>query len=120
MPSFVKAAAMCTCMYGKVPLPLKNSQANVMAGGVPALNIMDVPTGSFGMCNSPTNPATKNPSLSGPCTPTLLPPMWLPGAQKVLVGNAPALTDSSTLTCTLGGPNCVTILPPGAVPTVQA
>lgn len=120
MPSFVKAGAMCTCMYGKVPLPLKNSQTNVMAGGVPALNIMDVPTGSFGMCNSPTNPATKNPSLSGPCTPTLLPPMWLPGAQKVLVGNAPALTDSSTLTCTLGGPNCVTMLPPGAVPTVQA
>ena len=37
MPSFVKAGAMCTCMYGKVPLPLKNSQTNVMAGGAPAL-----------------------------------------------------------------------------------
>ena len=119
MPSFVKAAAMCTCMYGKVPLPLKNSQTNVMAGGAPALNIMDVPIGSFGICNSPTNPATK-PFGSGPCTPAFLPPMWLPGASKVIVGNAPALTDSSTLTCSWGGPNCVTILPSGAVPTVQA
>ena len=119
MPSFVKTGAMCTCMYGKVPLPLKSSQTNVMAGGVPALNIMDVPTGSFGMCNSPANPATKNPTGSAPCTPTLLPPMWLPGAPKALVSNAPALTDSSTLTCALGGPYCITILPPGAVPTVQ-
>lgn len=119
MPSFVKTGATCTCMFGKVPLPLISSQVNVSAANVPSLNIMDVPKGSFGLCNSGTNPATKNPLGTAPCTPTLLPPMWLPGAPKVLIGNAPALTDSSTLTCALGGPYCITIMPPGAVPTVQ-
>lgn len=120
MPCLVKTGATCTCMFGKAPLPLISSQQNVSAGNVPALTIMDIPKGTFGMCNSPSNPATKNPTGSGPCAPAFLPPMWLPGAPKVLIGGKPALTDSSTLTCALGAPNCITIMPNGAVPTVSA
>ena len=120
MPFLVKTGATCTCMFGKAPLPLISSQQNVSAGNVPALTIMDIPKGTFGMCNSPSNPATKNPTGSGPCSPVFLPPMWSPGAPKVMLGQFAALTNSSKLSCALGGPNCITIMPNGAVPTVNA
>lgn len=113
MPSLVPAlSTKCMCMFGKAQLPIFGSQIAVKLGvAKPLLTIMDVPKGTFGMCNSGANPATKNPTGSAPCTPTLLPPMWLPGAPKVLIGGKPALTDASMMTCALGGPNCIMIMP---------
>ena len=121
MPSLLPAlSTKCMCQYGKVPLPIFGSQIKVKLGlAKPLLTIMDIPKGSFGICSSPSNPATKIPPGTPPCAPALLPPMWLPGAPKVLIGGTPALTDASTMTCTLGGPNCITIVPSPEPPKVQ-
>lgn len=121
MPFLVKAGAMCKCSFGAALLPLAPLQQQVVsAGGAPALTVMDLPTGTFGVCNSSSNPATKNPTGSGPCAFAPVPPAWAPGAPKVMLGQFAALTDTSKLTCALGAPNCISIVPGGAAPTVSA
>lgn len=126
MPNLVQAGAICMCSYGKSPFTLQPlAPGKVKSAGV-VLTVKDVPQSGplFGMCNSPANPATKNPSLSGPCNFTVNPasPMWVPGSSKVTIGGMPALTNSSMLACFLGAPGCITLLPnsPGVVATVQA
>ena len=117
MGKLVKTGDTCRCQYGAVPLPLTASNPKVTSEGPPALNIMDTPKGVFGICNSPMNPAAVSAKAVGataPCTPTFLPPMWLPGVPKVLLRGTPALDDSSCMTCALGGPNCITISATGA------
>lgn len=85
----------------------------VMAGGVPAANIMDhVPMLNimpFGMCQSPANPmvAAATAAAMGvltpmPCIPVTAAP-WTPGAPTVLIANMPALDSNSMLMCNWGG-----------------
>ena len=122
MGVLVNATTQCRCNFGANPLPLAPSDAKTLAKSKPALTIMDVPKGVFGICNSPMNPAAvaaKAVGATAPCTPAFLPPMWLPGSPTVLIGNKPALNNSCSMTCTLGGPNCITILPPGGAVTVN-
>ena len=124
MPNIVKAGAMCMCSFGAAPLPLTPIQQQVVsAGGAPALTFMDFPTGTFGACTSPKNPATK-PFGSGPCAFAPMPPplsAWAPGAPKVMLGQFAALTDSSKLSCMLSPtPYSISIMPGGAAPTVSA
>jgi hypothetical protein len=71
---------------------------------IPMTNIMP-----FGMCMSPSNPtvAAATSAAMGvltpmPCIPAT-PAPWVPGAPTVLLGNAPALDNVSTLTCIWGG-----------------
>lgn len=117
----VNTGALCQCMYGANPLPL-SATGTVNAANTPALNIMDIPKGTFGICNSPSNPAAVAAKAVGatvPCTPSFLPPMWLPGSTKVLLRGAPDLKSDCKMTCALGGPNCIMITPPGGAVTVS-
>ena len=122
MGNLVNMSTQCKCMHGANPLPLLGTDPKALAENKPALNIMDIPKGVFGICNSPMNPAAvaaKSQGLTAPCTPAFLPPMWLPGSPTVLLRNAPALNNSCKMTCTLGGPGCISILPPGGALKVQ-
>lgn len=106
--------AMLQCSFGVAPSSLVVLPVNrVMAGGVPAANIMDyVPMLNvmpFGMCQSPANPmvAAATAAAMGvltpmPCIPVTAAP-WTPGAPTVLIGNMPALDSNSMLMCNWGG-----------------
>jgi hypothetical protein len=95
----------------------------VMTSNQPAANIMDnkpivnIPT--FGMCMSPTNPAFVSATSAAlgvptpvPCVPAT-PAPWITGAPTVMLGNMPALNNTSVLACVLGAPGCITITMPG-------
>jgi len=102
------------CSFGMAPSTLVVLPINrVMTGNVPAANIMDhVPMVNimpFGMCITPTNPyvAAATAAALGvltpmPCIP-VTPAPWIPGAPTVMMGNMPALDNTSTLMCTWGG-----------------
>jgi hypothetical protein len=69
--------------------------------------VLNVPT--FGMCNSPSNPTVAAATAAAmgvltpmPCVP-VTPAPWTPGSPTVLIGNMPALNNSSKLMCTWGG-----------------
>lgn len=126
MPMHVCNGAMLKCMFAVPPgtttlivLP----QNRVMTGNQPAANIMDhkpfVNIPPFGMCISPTNPAFISATAAAMGTPTPVPCVpataapWMPGSLTVLVGNKPALNNTSVLACTLGAPGCITIMMPG-------
>jgi hypothetical protein len=110
----VCAGAMMQCSFGVAPCGLVVLPTNrVLAGGPPAATIMDhipvlnVPT--FGMCNSPSNPTVAAATAAAmgvltpmPCVP-VTPAPWTPGSPTVLIGNMPALNNSSKLMCTWGG-----------------
>jgi len=110
----VCTGAMTKCTFGVAPgslmvIPI----SRVMAGGPPAANIMDnkpmanvIP---FGMCQSMANPMVAAATAAAlgvlvpmPCIPMTMAP-WVPGAPTVLLGNMPALNNSSKLMCMWGG-----------------
>ena len=106
--------AMMQCSFGVAPSSLVVLPTNqVLAGGPPAATIMDyapiVNIPPFGMCNSLSNPTVAAATAAAlgvltpmPCVPAT-PAPWVPGAPTVLIGNMPALTNSSKLMCTWGG-----------------
>lgn len=106
--------AMMQCSCGAAPSSLMVLPTNrVMAGGVPAANILDnVPVVNippFGMCSSIATPtvAAATAAAQGvltpmPCVPVTAAP-WVPGASTVMIGNIPALDSNSKLMCTWGG-----------------
>jgi len=106
--------AMLQCSFGVAPSSLVVLPQNkTLAGAVPAANIMDnkplVNILPFGMCNSPSNPIVAAATAAAlgvltpmPCVPVTAAP-WIVGAPTVLVGNMPALNDSSKLMCNWGG-----------------
>lgn len=114
--------ATLTCSMGTLPsnfivLPVNR----VSAGGQSAANIMDykplVNIMPFGPCNSLTFPATASATAAAsgvltpmPCVPLVVAP-WTPGSPTVLIGNFPALNNSSQCLCTWGG--IITITSPG-------
>ncbi|MCB1767467.1 MAG: DUF4280 domain-containing protein [Candidatus Competibacteraceae bacterium] len=126
MSMHVCNGAMLKCMFAVPPgistlivLPINR----VMTSNQPAANIMDnkpivnIPT--FGMCMSPTNPAFVSATAAAlgvptpvPCVPAT-PAPWITGAPTVMLGNMPALNNTSVLACVLGAPGCITITMPG-------
>ena len=114
MAKQVVNGAMMQCSFGVAPASLIVLPANrVMVENKPAANIMDhkpvanIPT--FGMCNAPTNPAVIAATSAAlgvptpaPCVPATAVP-WAPGSPTVLIGNMPALNDTSQCMCTWGG-----------------
>jgi hypothetical protein len=106
--------ASMMCSFGMAPSSLVVLPVNrVFTSEVPDANIMDhIPMTNimpFGMCMSPSNPtvAAATSAAMGvltpmPCIP-VTPAPWVPGAPNVLLGNAPALDNVSTLTCIWGG-----------------
>jgi Domain of unknown function (DUF4280) len=109
----VCTGAMMMCSFGVAPSSLVVLPANRTMTGTPAANIMDnkpiVNVPPFGMCNSPANPMVAAATAAAlgvltpmPCIPVTAAP-WAPGAPTVLIGNMPALNNSSKLMCNWGG-----------------
>ena len=115
------ATLMCT--MGVAPSTLLVLPTNRVVGTTPFANIMDnkpfVNVPPFGMCTSLANPTVASATAAAlgvltpmPCVPST-PAPWVPGSPKVLVGNMPALDQSSKLMCIWGG--VISIVAPGQV-----
>jgi hypothetical protein len=112
---------MLQCSFGVAPGTLNVLPANLVMSGTPSANIMDnkpmVNVMPFGMCNCPANPMVLAATAAAlgvltpmPCIPMTVAP-WAPGSPTVLIGNMPALQNSSKLMCNWGG--VIQILMPG-------
>ena len=126
MPKQVVNGAMMQCSFGVAPASLVVLPTNrEMVNSQPAANIMDhiplvnIPT--FGMCNAPSNPAVIAATSAAlgvptpaPCVP-VTPAPWMPGSPTALIGNMPALNDTSKCMCTWAGVISITF--PGQVTT---
>ena len=124
MPMHVCSGAVLHCTFGVAPSTLVVLPVNrMMTSFMPAANIMDhVPMVNimpFGMCTSIANPSVAAATAAAmgvltpmPCIP-VTPAPWVPGAPKVLLGNMPALDDTSTLMCAWAG--VISVVYPGQV-----
>ena len=116
--------AMMQCSMGLAPSSLMVVPTNkVMTSNKPAATIMDhkpmVNVLPFGMCKSPANPMVAAATAAAlgvltpmPCIPATAAP-WVPGSPTVVIGNMPALNNSSKLMCSYGG--VISINSPGQV-----
>lgn len=124
MPMHVCSGAMLQCSFGLAPSTLVVLPINrMMTGNMPAANIMDnipmVNIMPFGVCTSLANPTVAAATAAAmgvltpmPCIP-MTPAPWAPGAPTVLLGNMPALDDTSKLMCTWAG--IISVVYPGQV-----
>jgi hypothetical protein len=121
MPIQTCMGAMMKCSFGMAPSSLVPTPKTVITSNMVAANILDhIPIMNippFGMCQSPANPmvAAATAAAMGvltpmPCIPATLAP-WVVGAPTVLLCNAPALNNTSTLMCNWGG--VITFANPG-------
>ena len=120
MSQQVTMGAMMLCTFGTGPSTLVVAPVNKMlAGNVPAANIMDskpfVNIPPFIMCLSLANPAVASATTAAlgvltpmPCTPMTAAP-WAPGSPAVLIGNMPALNNTSKCMCSFGGLISITV-----------
>ena len=113
MPFQVCMGAMLQCSFGAAPSSLVVLPDKRTLTGTPDATIMDnkplVNIMPFGMCSAASNPAVIAATSAAlgvftpaPCVPAT-PAPWMPGADKVLIGNMPALDNNCTLTCVYGG-----------------
>jgi hypothetical protein len=113
MGSLVTMGASMCCTFGAAPSTLVVTPENHVVVDTPAANIMDnIPVKNippFGMCTSVSNPTVASATAAAlgvltpmPCVPVTVAP-WATGAPTVLLGNMPALNDSSKLMCMWGG-----------------
>jgi hypothetical protein len=113
MPQLVTTGAMMMCSFGVAPSTLNVLPANKCMCGAPAANIMDnkpmVNIPPFGMCMSLANPTVAAATAAAlgvltpmPCVP-VIPAPWAPGSAEVMLGNMPALNNTSKCNCAYGG-----------------
>jgi uncharacterized protein DUF4280 len=124
----VVSGAVTMCSFGLAPSTLNVLPLNrTMAGGPPAANIMDnipfVNIMPFGMCISLANPTVAAATAAAlgvltpmPCVP-VIPAPWVPGSPTVLIGNFPALNNTSTCMCAWAG--VIQIVFPGQVTVME-
>jgi hypothetical protein len=123
MGFLVTGNAVLTCSFGAAPSTLEVLPVNPVIVEMPAANITDgVPLMNvlpFGVCSSPSNPMVAAATAAAlgvltpmPCIPVTVAP-WIVGTPTVLIGNMPALNDSSKLMCCWGG--CISITFAGQV-----
>lgn len=122
MAMHVCNGATLMCTFGVAPSVLTVLPVNrTLTSNMPAANIMDhipmVNIMPFGMCITPTNPMVASATAAAmgvltpmPCIP-VTPAPWIVGSPTVLLGNMPALNNTSTLMCTWGG--VITVVVPG-------
>ncbi len=126
MGQLVCAGASLQCSFGAAPSTLMVLPINRVTSATPAANIMDnkpmVNILPFGMCSSMGNPTVASATAAAlgaltpmPCIPVTAAP-WAPGSPTVLVGNMPALNQTSKCMCNWGG--VIQILSPGQM-TIQ-
>ncbi|XLV63336.1 DUF4280 domain-containing protein [Paenibacillus sp. MBLB4367] len=105
--------AMLMCSFGAAPTPLTVLPVNQVTTSSPIANIMDhkpmVNIKPFGTCKSMANPAVAAATAANkgvltqmPCVPVTAAP-WAPGSPTVLIGNMPALNNSSKCMCNWAG-----------------
>ena len=122
----VCAGAMLQCSFGVAPSTLVVLPENRVLTGTPAATIMDnkpiVNIPPFGMCTSLANPTVAAATAAAlgvltpmPCVPATVAP-WVVGAPTVLIGNMPALDNTSKLMCMWAG--VIQVVTPGEF-TVQ-
>lgn len=113
--------ATLQCSFGAAPSTLVVLPANRTLTTTPAANIMDhapmLNVMPFGMCSSLANPTVAAATAAAlgvltpmPCVP-VTPAPWIVGAPTVLIGNMPALNNSSKLMCAWAG--VIQIVNPG-------
>ncbi len=119
--------AMLMCSFGAAPGTLMvMPTGKVMAGKQPAATIMDnKPMANimpFGVCMSIANPTVASATAAAlgvltpmPCIPNTAAP-WVVGAPTAMIGNMPALNESSMLMCNWAGVIKVTV--PGQFTTM--
>lgn len=119
MAQMVCMGAMLQCSFGVAPSTLTVTPENkVLTENKPAATIMDnIPMKNiapFGMCITLSNPqvAAATSAALGvltpqPCVP-IIPAPWTPGSPTVMIGNKPALNNTSTCMCQWGGVIAVT------------
>lgn len=119
----VVAGAQVMCAFGVAPSALMITPENrVLFEGKPAATIFDnIPMKNvmpFGVCMSLANPITAAQTAAalgvltpGTCIP-VIPAPWVPGAPTMLIGNKPALNQTSTCMCAYGG--VIQVINPGA------
>ena len=127
MGILVCMGATLKCSFGVAPSSLLVLPLNrTLVSNMPAANIMDnkpfVNILPFAMCQSLANPmvATATAAAMGvltpmPCIPVTVAP-WVPGSPTVLIGNMPALNNSSKLMCSWAG--IIEVLVPGQFTTM--
>ena len=113
MGMLVCGGANIQCTFGAAPSVLNVlPQAKVM-NVMAAATIMDnkpiVNITPFGMCTSMSNPMVAAATAAAlgvltpmPCIPVTTAP-WAPGSPTVMIGDNPALNNSSKLMCAYGG-----------------
>lgn len=105
--------AVITCSFGAAPSVLAVLPDNKAVSAMPLATIMDnkplVNIMPFGMCMSMSNPQVAAATAAAlgaltpmPCMPVITAP-WAPGCPAVLIGNKPALNQTSKLMCGWGG-----------------
>lgn len=126
MSQLVCMGALLQCSFGVAPSSLVVLPANKVLSSTPAATIMDnKPMANimpFGMCNSPANPVVAAATAAAlgvltpmPCIPATAAP-WVPGSPTVLIGNMPALNNTSKLMCNWGG--VIQVVSPGQFTTM--
>ncbi|KEO83287.1 DUF4280 domain-containing protein [Tumebacillus flagellatus] len=109
----VCGGAQLQCSFGTAPANLMVLPNNKCLTSQPLATIMDnkpfVNILPFAMCQSMANPAVASATAAAmgaltpmPCTPMTAAP-WAPGSPTVMIGNMPALNNSSKLMCSFGG-----------------
>lgn len=117
----VCAGAMLQCSFGVAPSVLVVTPEKNVLTMTPDANIMDhIPMKNimpFGMCTTQSNPAVAAATSAAlgvptpaPCIPATASP-WVPGSPTVMIGNQPALNNSSKLMCSYGG--VISVVNPG-------
>jgi len=126
MSQLVCMGALLQCSFGVAPSSLVVLPTNKVLSSTPAATIMDnKPMANvmpFGMCNSPSNPVVAAATAAAlgvltpmPCIPATAAP-WVPGSPTVLIGNMPALNNTSKLMCNWGG--VIQVVSPGQFTTM--
>ncbi len=128
MPIETAMTATLMCTMGMAPsnlmvLPHRrvfahNQLAATIMDHKPMVNILP-----FGMCISPANPTVAAATAAAlgvltpmPCIPATMSP-WVPGSPTVLIGNEPALNNTSKCMCMWGG--VISIVNPVAIQVME-
>jgi Domain of unknown function (DUF4280) len=119
MPKLVVNGAALQCTMGVAPGTLTVLPTNMTQGVMQsAATVQDfqpmVNIGTFGMCQSPSNPQVAAATAAAlgtltpqPCIPVTTSP-WTPGSATVQLKSLAVLTDPSTCMCTWAGTISVT------------
>ena len=123
MPVQTCTSGLMMCTFGLAPSTFNATPKLVITSSMAAANIMDhIPIANippFGLCACPANPAVAAATTAAagvltpmPCVP-VTPAPWTVGSPTVILANAPALNNTSTLMCIWGG--SITFTYPGQV-----